>query len=128
MDPYENLMIAVLAQAITDYIQAIKVGGLDFSEQLRRRSQGIVDGRTLGQGKEAFIFMSHKEKRELTAMSRGNVAKTWIFDHSSVSEEYVFGFEFICSYFGLEPQKFRKRITEKREEFWHGIYDKIREM
>lgn len=114
MNGYKKLMTSVLAQAITDYIQAVKVGGLNFSKRLKK--DGVRGKKT------------SKEKLAIEAMTRGNAAKVYIFDNSMYSEEYVFGFKFICTYLGIDPKKFRKRIKEKREEFWKDIYARIKEM
>jgi len=105
---YKALMISVLAQAITDYIQAIRVGGFNFSKRLK--ADGIKKNKT------------RKEERDLKAMARGNVAESYIFDNSKSSEEYVFGFKFICRYIEIDPERFRKRIKEKRRDFMNGVY------
>ena len=39
-------------------------------------------------------------------------AKVYIFDDTSESEEYVFGFKFVCKYIGLDPAKFREKIKK----------------
>jgi len=37
-------------------------------------------------------------------------ARRWIFDDTDGSNEYCFGFLFICSYLGLDPGRTRKNI------------------
>lgn len=123
---YRALMISVLAQAITDYIQAVRVGGIDFTEKLKRDSIKMADERE--KSRKRYIHMTSKEKLAVEAMTRGSKAKEYIFLESSESEEYVFGFKFICTYLGIDPERFRKRIKEKREDFWRDIYKKIKEM
>jgi len=114
MNGYKKLMTSVLAQAMTDYIQAVKVGGINFSKRLEKENF---------RGKK-----TSKEKYVIEAMTRGNAAKAYIFDDSRNSEGYVFGFRFISSCLGIDPEKFRKRIKEKREDFWKDIYAKIKEI
>lgn len=119
---YKELMISVLAQAITDYIQAVRVGGINFKEELSNKY--------IQMSKAKKKDIDKKELREIEAMTKGEEAKCYIFDDDSYteSENYVFGFKFICSFIGMDPEKFRKRIKEKREEFWRDIYAKIKEM
>ena len=119
-------MISVLAQAITDYINAVRMGGIDFTEKLKRDSIEIA--KEMRKGRRAYVFMTPKERLAAKVMTRGNKAKEYIFLESRESEEYVFGFKFICTYLGIDPERFRKRIKEKREEFWRDIYQKIKEM
>ena len=106
-------MIAVLTQMITDYIHAIKIGGLNFKEKLNKDRIKIKEGKKK--------YCDAKMLRNVNAMTSGEEARYYIFEDFKESEEYVFGFKFICSYIGLDPEKFRKRIKEKREEFWKDI-------
>ena len=112
----KKLMTAVLAQVMTDYIQAVKVGGLDFSKKLKKEIAKISKAKK----KNCDL----KKLRKIELMTRGENAKCYIFDDSDESRGYVFGFEFICTYIGLDPGRLRKRIKEKREEFWKDIYAK----
>lgn len=116
MDAYKNLMIGVLAQQILCYIKAVKVGGLDFSTKLKKELTKI-DG-----VKSKDIEL--KLKRRIKAMTEGEGAKYYIFANNEESERYVFGFIFICRYIGIDPERFRKKIKEKREKFWKDIYGK----
>lgn len=43
------------------------------------------------------------------------------------SDEYVFGFKFVCSYLGLDPIKFRKKIKELRIKHIKELQSKIKE-
>jgi len=113
-DGYKNLMTAVLTQMITDYIHAIKIGGINFEEKLSRDR--------IEMKKIKKKNCDAKMVRSVNAMTRGEEAKYYIFEDFEESEKYVFGFKFICSYIGLDPEKFRKRIKEKREEFWKDIH------
>ena len=122
---YRALMISVLAQAITDYIQAVRVAGLDFRKKLKKVSFDL-DLTDILQGVK--IIRSPKERLDIEAMTRGEEAKTYIFEDSKEYRVYVFGFTFICTYLGIDPGRFRKRIKEKREEFWRDIYQKVKEM
>jgi len=126
MNGYKKLMISVLAQAMTDYIQAIKIGGLGFTEKLKRNSTEMV--KKLKKDSKAFLYRTPKEKCEIETMTKGQKAKIYIFENDEESETYVFGFKFICNYIGIDPEKFRKKIKEKREDFWRDIYIKIKEM
>ena len=125
MDGYKKLMTSVLTQAITDYIQAVKVGGIKFSKKLKKEVFDLNMDDIL-QG--IRLTRSNKESHNITAMTRGNKAKEYIFDTSEDSTDYVFEFKFICTYLGIDPEKFRKRIKEKREKFWKDVYARIREM
>jgi len=98
---------------ITDYIHAIKIGGINFEKKLNRDRIKIKKAK-----KKNF---NAKMIRNINTMTRGEEAKYYIFEDFQESEDYVFGFKFICSYLGLDPKKFRKRIKEKREEFWKDI-------
>jgi len=42
-------------------------------------------------------------------------AKIYIFNDLDESEEYVFGFKFICRYIGLDPLRFRKKIKNYKK-------------
>ena len=117
-DGYKGLMTAVLAQSMTDYIQAVKVGGLNFSKKLKTELAKIGDTKARD--------LEPKLKRNIKVMTRGESAKCYIFDDSEESRGYVFGFEFICTYIGLDPGRLRKKIKEKREKFWKDIYAKQR--
>lgn len=123
---YRALMISVLAQAITDYIQAVRFGGIDFTEKLKRDS--IKMGEEMKKGRKAYVLMTPKQKLSFAAMTRGNLAKDYIFEKPRESTEYVFGLGFICTYLEIEPGKFRKAIREKREDFWRDIHEKTKEM
>lgn len=116
MNGEKELMTAVLASILKDYIHAVKVGGLDFSKKLKKEQTKI--------DKMKKVNCNPKTLRKVELMSRGEDAKHYIFDDSKESEEYVFGFKFICTYIGLDPEKFRKAIKEKREEFWKDVYAK----
>lgn len=116
MNGYKNLMTAVLANVISDYIKAVNVGGLDFSKKLKKERVKLKNIKQKD--------LTSKQKRNIEAMARGEDAKHYIFDDSDESENYVFGFKFICTFIGLNPEKFRKKIREKREEFWKDVYAK----
>jgi hypothetical protein len=113
-DGYKKLMIAVLTQMIIDYIHAIKIGGLNFGKMLNK--DRIKIKKTGKKNCDAEML------RNVDTMTRGEEARYYIFEDFRESEEYVFGFKFICSYIGLDPEKFRKKIKEKREEFWKDIH------
>lgn len=119
-DGYRNLMTSVLAQSMTDYIQAVRVGGLDFRGKLAR--DRIEVDRMKKRDCDTKLL------RDIETMTRGEEAKHYIFNNSNHSEKYVFGFKFICTYLGIDPERFREKIKEKREEFWKDIYKKIKEM
>jgi len=42
-------------------------------------------------------------------------AEIYIFNDLDESEEYVFGFKFICRYIGLDPLRFRKKIKNYKK-------------
>lgn len=105
-------MISVLAQTITDYIHAINIGGVDFQTKLKS---------------ERIKIMKEKgEERRIKIMSRGQAAKCYIFDDTKASDNYIFGFKFICRYLSIDPERFREKIRGKREEFWKNIFKNIR--
>ena len=112
-DGYKKLMIGVLAQQILCYIKAIRVGGLNFPEKLKQALAKV--------GATRVKDLEPKLRRHIEAMTSGELAKYYIFADSEESEEYVFGFKFICSYIGIDPERFRKKIREKREDFWNDI-------
>lgn len=45
---------------------------------------------------------------------RHKQAKAYIFSDVSESEEYVFGFKFICTLIGLDPSRLRKKIKKHK--------------
>ncbi len=50
------------------------------------------------------------------------VPRAYIFENNKESTEYVFGFNFICTYIGLDPIRLRRKIKEMRTEQWADIY------
>ena len=46
------------------------------------------------------------------ATSRYKKAEIYIFSDMNESEEYVFGFKFICSYIGLDPTRLREKVKK----------------
>jgi len=40
------------------------------------------------------------------------IAAAWLFDSTKRSEHHVFGFVFTCRYFGIDPERMRKKIKE----------------
>jgi len=116
MNGYKNLMTAVLAQQLTDYIKAVKVGRLGFSKEYEKELAIMRRARDKD--------LSPRQRRYKKTMTRGEEAKYYIFADSKESENYVFGFKFICTYLGLDPERFRQKIKEKREKFWKDIYGK----
>jgi len=54
-------------------------------------------------------------------------AKEYIFQNDKESNEYVFGFNFVCTHIGLDPNKLRKAI-KKTDGGWEKIVEKIRSL
>lgn len=42
-------------------------------------------------------------------------AEIYIFNDMDESEEYVFGFKFVCKYIGLDPLRFREKIKNYKK-------------
>ena len=91
-----KLMISVLATQIQDYLYAKEI--TDHIE--REYSRSIKRGQK----------KSGVELRRTAALYRGVRAMAYIFDNSNGSDNYVFGFKFICRYIGLDPGRFQAAI------------------
>jgi len=46
---------------------------------------------------------------------RFHSARAYIFINGYYSNNHFFGFDFICRFIGLDPERMRMRIKEKRE-------------
>lgn len=71
----ENLMLAVLASAVKDYLNSPGLSG-------------------------AVSKYGNKK----------NLSHRWLFEKDYDSVAYVFGFDYICTWFGLDPGKMRTAI------------------
>jgi hypothetical protein len=111
----QKLMIAVLATQIQDYLYA-------------RGTTDDIEGEHLKsvRGKRWRRKRTPKEQRRVALLTRGLTAKAYIFDDTWESENYVFGFIFICSYIGLDPEKFRTAIRALKMEHISGVWDRAR--
>lgn len=108
-----KFMISVLATQIQDYLYA----------------RGITDD-IEGDHLKSIAILSKKktprEKAKTQTLSRGLKAISYIFDDSWQSENYVFGFKFICKHIGLDPEKFRTAIRALRQQHIAGVWDRAR--
>lgn len=134
---YEKLMISLLAQQVMDYINAREVTDFSFEKEViklqkqinpdskklamlrKLRSDNLDDMIKNIEAEIEFIKLNKKLsnlecKKKLFGL--GESARVYIFENSKESKEYVFGFEFICTYFGLDPERFRKKIKELRRK------------
>ena len=132
MDPEKNLMTAVLATQIQDYINAREITDFSFMDKIARLEKDIKRLiRKLPQDKEKQCYnetesMERKirlkqcnleiatKHRKKTIVSQGRSAEIYIFENNEESDNHVFGFNFICRYLELDPEKFRKKIRELR--------------
>jgi len=103
----ENIMLAVLGTQIQDYINAIEIGGDRFLETSDFKYERLPD-----------------KKKE--AIDRGMRAKYYIFDDPN-SDNYVFGFNFICRYIGLDPDKLKTNIKLLKKKTLKDLYERIKE-
>jgi len=108
-----KFMISVLATQIQDYLYA--KGITDDIEGEHLKSIG-------GKCKEK----SARELRKTKVLSRGLKAMVYIFDDTWSSDNYVFGFKFICRHIGLDPGRFRKAIRRLRQQQIAGVWDRAR--
>jgi hypothetical protein len=111
----QKLMIAVLATQIQDYLYAR--GTTDDIEGDHLKAVG---------GNRWTKKKTPKEKLRVALLTRGLKARAYIFDDGWESENYVFGFKFICSYIGLDPEKFRTAIRALRKEHISGVWERAR--
>lgn len=111
-DRCRKLMIGVLATQIQDYLYAKEIADNIEREYLKSIKRGLKK--------------SGAELRRTAALSRGVRAMTYIFDNSNGSENYVFGFKFICRYIGLDPERFRTAIRALRMDTIRAIRDEIK--
>lgn len=100
-----KLMIAVLACQIQDYMQAKELTNDIEAEHLK-----------LLRLKALKKNMTGVEQRIAGTLTRGREAMVYLFDESKESDEYVFGFNFICSYIGIDSTRFRNAIRALRKE------------
>ena len=67
-----------------------------------------------------YIYEKRKRKNQNTGEIEDNPefiqARNYIFEDNNYSDNYVFGFKFICRYINLDPKKMRKNIHERRLE------------
>lgn len=100
-----KLMISVLATQIQDYMQAKELTNDIDAEHLK-----------LLQKKQMKKNMTGMESRLAGTLTRGREAMIYLFDDSKESDEWVFGFNFICRYIGIDPVRFRRAIRALRKE------------
>jgi len=91
--PDERLMLAILAEALKDYTKIYR-----------------------GKAKEAKTRAMKNEKMQRE--SRKRQAEIYLFSDTKESENYILGFKNICSYFGYDPVRLRKKLIEymRRED------------
>jgi len=70
--------------------------------------------------------MTGVEQRIAGTLTRGREAMTYLFDDSKESDNYVFGFNFICRYIGIDPVRFRKAIRALRKENIQAIKEQAK--
>lgn len=85
----EKLLLAVLETHIKDYLVGVKM------RWKTKKSKG---------GKEGDSQM----------LGYARTAREWILDNSKKSNE-LFGFKFLCRYFGLDPDRMKLRLLEIKE-------------
>lgn len=98
-----KLMISVLATQIQDYLRAKEI-----TEHLEDAHYVAISKRR--------DKKTGREQRMTSTLTRGLAAQSYIFDDTWDSENYVFGFKFICSYIELDPTKFREAIRDLKRE------------
>lgn len=134
MDPEKNLMTAVLATQIQDYINAREMTNFSFVEEVRRLEREIkklirhlvqakekeyhneaehIEQKIMLKRSELSIAKAHRRKK---IVLKGRSAEIYIFENNEESDNYVFGFNFISRYLELDPERFRKKIRELRLE------------
>lgn len=59
--------------------------------------------------------------RKLKMLSIGLNAYHYIFIDNWESDNYIFGFNFICRYIGLDPKRMRDKVREIKQEQIKGI-------
>jgi len=147
-DGYEKLMISILTQQIMDYINAREVTDFSFEQEIlklqeqinpdskkldtlrKMRSDNLDDMIKNIESEIEFIKLNKKLsklKHKKQLFGHGENARIYIFENKKESNEYVFGFEFICNYFGLDPEKFRKKIEALRQEHIKKLREVIKE-
>ena len=132
MDPEKNLMTAVLATQIQDYINAREMTNFSFVQEVGKVEREIkklfkhllqakekeyhkeaehIEQKIMLKRSELSIAKAHRRKE---IVLKGRTAEIYIFENNEESDNYVFGFNFICRHLGLEPERFRKKIRELR--------------
>ena len=132
MDPEKNLMTGVLATQIQDYINAREITDFSFMDKIGRLEKEIKRLiRKLVQLKKKQYYNEAEcterkirlkqcdleiaaKHRKKIIVSQGRSAEIYIFENNKESDNYVFGFNFICRHLGLDPERFRKKIRELR--------------
>ncbi len=66
-------------------------------------------------------YRIQKKIRGQKTLGRGRLAEIYLFDDSYESDNYVFGFSYICRYIGLDPKRMRQKIREIKQEQIEGI-------
>jgi len=112
MDGERKLMVAALAQRIQDYVNAKGESGDRLADEIESLERDIK--------KQTYLYVERSETGKLhrrkRAVRRGVEAEHYIFDNNEESNNYVFGFNFICKTIGLDPNRFRRKIKELRQE------------
>lgn len=57
-------------------------------------------------------YLPRVESKNPQKVKEREAARRWIFEETKSSREYVFGFRFICSYIGLDPDTIRNAIKK----------------
>ena len=131
-DPEKNLMTSVLATQIQDYINAREMTDFSFMDKigkLEREIKRLIKKLAKAEKEKYYtetedikwkirlkqykllIASTHRKK---TMVSRGRSAEVYIFENNEESDNYVFGFNFICRHLEMDPERFRKKIRELR--------------
>jgi len=132
MNPEKNLMISVLATQIQGYINAREMTDFSFMEEIIKLEKEIkrlikkstrVEKQKYHNESEYIKWKIRLKQRNLEIaakhrkkiiVSQGRSAEIYIFENNEESDNYVFGFNFICRHLELDPERFRKKIRELR--------------
>ncbi len=139
-------MIGVLAQMIQDFMAARELTDYGFKRMSRKgrlsktRLRFIMNhrkenlqkiirapspdlGQYLRQLNSYFRLRQtiSSSKRKQKMLSHGQAAYQYIFLDDYESDNYVLGFNYICRYIGLDPDRLRDRIGEIKQDQIKGI-------
>ena len=114
VDPTRKIMTSVLSTQIQDYIYGKQMSPRSIGEELReaiKNTSGIARDRST----------------RIRGLRRAEQAHSYIFLDSQESEEYIFGFIFVCQYLGFDPKRLRMAIKRRVDaQNWEGLEDLVK--